>query len=100
MRRPRGVRNLSDQAPTGRLNEQAAILSSVIKKPTTTGERPNFSERKMGTKALYTPQMTLTSKKAKAEQEGFAVVQSCCHVFLRVMGCKLSKVEGHRLFDF
>jgi hypothetical protein len=37
-------------------------LSRVIKKPIHAGARLNFSERKIGTNALYTLQMTLTPK--------------------------------------
>ena len=52
IRRPMGVRNRSDQAPTGGWMNNAARLSSVIKKPITAGARSKRSARKMGTKAL------------------------------------------------
>ncbi len=52
IRRPIGVRSLSDQAPTGGWISKAAMLSRVIKKPIQAGERSNLFARKSGTKAL------------------------------------------------
>ena len=52
MRRPMGVRSRSDQAPTGGWMKNAAMLSSVIKKPIQAGLRLNLLARNSGTKAL------------------------------------------------
>src|SRR3990172_3020084 len=41
-RRPMGVRNLSDHAPTGGWMNKAAMLSSVMKKPINAGARLNL----------------------------------------------------------
>ena len=65
IRLPMGVRSLSDQAPTGGWMNKAAMLSRVMKNPIMAGARLNFSAKNMGTKALYTPQITLTPKKPK-----------------------------------
>ena len=70
-RRPSLVRSRSDQAPTGGWMKSAAMLSSVMKKPTHTADSPNFCERKIGTKALYTAQMTLTPKKPNPSRNIF-----------------------------
>ena len=69
MRRPSGVRKRSDHAPTGGWMNNAAMLSSVMKKPMSAGATSNLSERKIGTNALYTPQITLTPKKPKPSRK-------------------------------